>query len=214
VTLRLSGGRKLQSPPGATARPTAARVRLAVMNLLAAELPGCRWLDLCCGSGVMACEALQRGAAEVVAVEKDRRIAAVARANLERVQTGLPASPGEAAPRWRVEGDEVLRWLGRPCVAPFDLIYVDPPYAAGLYAPIAAAVLRGGWLAPGGILVWECASDAVPEVPAGWQARERRRYGGSTVMLLEADTAPEPPPSLIKPSTGRTGGLQPSGRNG
>jgi 16S rRNA (guanine(966)-N(2))-methyltransferase RsmD len=186
VTLRLSGGRKLQSPPGATARPTAARVRLAVMNLLAAELPGCRWLDLCCGSGVMACEALQRGAADVVAVEKDRRIAAVARANLERVQTGLPASPGEAAPRWRVEGDEVLRWLGRPCVAPFDLIYVDPPYAAGLYAPIAAAVLRGGWLAPGGILVWECASDAVPEVPAGWQARERRRYGGSTVMLLEA----------------------------
>ena len=88
MTLRLSGGRRLQSPPGSTARPTAALVRLAVMNLLAARVPGSRWLDLCCGSGVMACEALQRGAAEVVAVERDRRIAAVARANLELVRQG------------------------------------------------------------------------------------------------------------------------------
>ena len=70
MSLRLSGGRRLQSPPGSAARPTAARVRLAVMNLLAAEIPGCRWLDLCSGSGVMACEALRRGASEVVAVEQ------------------------------------------------------------------------------------------------------------------------------------------------
>jgi 16S rRNA (guanine(966)-N(2))-methyltransferase RsmD len=184
VTLRLSGGRRLQSPPGSTARPTAARVRLAVMNLLAARVPGSRWLDLCCGSGVMACEALQRGAAEVVAVERDRRIAAVARGNLELVRQGRSSGP-EAAPRCRVECDEVLRWLGRPCGAPFDLIYVDPPYAAGLYIPIAEAVRREGWLAAGGLLVWECASDAVPEPPDGWQCRERRRYGGSTVLLLE-----------------------------
>ncbi|WP_216919233.1 16S rRNA (guanine(966)-N(2))-methyltransferase RsmD [Synechococcus sp. CCAP 1479/9] len=187
MTLRLSGGRRLQSPPGVTARPTAARVRLAVMNLLANRVPGSRWLDLCCGSGVMACEALQRGAAEVVAVERDRRIAAVARANLELVRQGRSASP-EATPRCRVDGDEVLRWLGRSDPSGFDLIYADPPYAAGLYVPIAAAVLRGGWLAPGGILVWECASDGVPEVPRGWQARDQRRYGGSTVMLLEART--------------------------
>nr|WP_286195620.1 16S rRNA (guanine(966)-N(2))-methyltransferase RsmD [Synechococcus sp. CCAP 1479/9] len=185
--MRLSGGRRLQSPPGVTARPTAARVRLAVMNLLANRVPGSRWLDLCCGSGVMACEALQRGAAEVVAVERDRRIAAVARANLELVRQGRSASP-EATPRCRVDGDEVLRWLGRSDPSGFDLIYADPPYAAGLYVPIAAAVLRGGWLAPGGILVWECASDGVPEVPRGWQARDQRRYGGSTVMLLEART--------------------------
>jgi 16S rRNA (guanine(966)-N(2))-methyltransferase RsmD len=133
----------------------------------------------------MACEALQRGAAEVVAVERDRRIAAVARANLELVRQGRSASP-EDTPRCRVDGDEVLRWLARPCEAPFDLIYADPPYAAGLYVPIAAAVLSGGWLAPSGILVWECASDAVPEPPAGWRCRDQRRYGGSTVVLLEA----------------------------
>ncbi|MCP9797362.1 16S rRNA (guanine(966)-N(2))-methyltransferase RsmD [Cyanobium sp. Lug-B] len=188
MTLRLSGGRRLQSPPGSTARPTASRVRLAVMNLLAARVPGSRWLDLCCGSGVMACEALQRGASEVVAVERDRRIAAVARANLELVRRDLPPSP-EASPRCRVDGDEVLRWLARRGEAPFDLIYADPPYAAGLYGPIAAAVLSGGWLVPGGILVWECASDAVPELPPGWQGRDQRRYGGTTVVLLEAPAA-------------------------
>jgi 16S rRNA (guanine(966)-N(2))-methyltransferase RsmD len=191
MTLRLSGGRKLQSPPGASARPTASRVRQAVMNLLASEIPGCRWLDLCCGSGVMACEALQRGAAEVVAVERNRRIAAVARGNLEAVLRGQPgaaaaATPATQAHRCTVVCDEVLRWLGRATASGFDLIYVDPPYAAGLYTPIAAAVQRGGWLRPDGLLVWECASDTVPEVPAGWQLRKRRQYGGSTVLLLEA----------------------------
>jgi 16S rRNA G966 N2-methylase RsmD len=84
-----------------------------------------------------------------------------------------------------VECDEVLRWLGRPCGAPFDLIYVDPPYAAGLYIPIAEAVRRGGWLASGGLLVWECASDAVPEPPHCWLVRDQRRYGGTMVLLLE-----------------------------
>jgi 16S rRNA (guanine(966)-N(2))-methyltransferase RsmD len=159
-------------------------VRLAVINLLAAEIPGCRWLDLCCGSGAMACEALQRGAAEVVAVEKDRRIATVARANLEAVTGGLSA-PARA----RVVSAEVLHWLGRGaggCGLPrFDLIYADPPYAAGLHGPIAAAVKAGGWLGPGGLLVWECASAAVPLPPQGWTVRDSRRYGGSTVVLLE-----------------------------
>ena len=187
MTLRVSGGRRLQSPPGSTARPTAARVRLAVINLLAAEIPGCRWLDLCCGSGVMACEALQRGAAQVVAVERDRRIAAVARANLETVRGSRLASQDKVAPCCQVACDDVLRWLSRTSASPFDLIYVDPPYAAGLCLPIAAAVLQGVWLAPGGIQVWECASDAVPEVPPPWTIRALRRYGETTVVLLEAD---------------------------
>jgi len=185
MSLRVSGGRRLRSPKGDVARPTSSRVRLAVINLLGARLVGARWLDLCSGSGAMACEALQHGVAEVVAVERDRRIAAVARANLEAVRGGLTGEKGDQGPRVRVDAEEVLRWLKRPCSTPFDLIYADPPYAAGLYAPIAAAVLRGSWLAPGGLLVWECASDAVPLLPPGWQRRDQRRYGGSTVLLLE-----------------------------
>ncbi len=229
MSLRLSGGRRLQSPPGELARPTAARVRQAVFNLLAPELPGCRWLDLCCGSGVMACEALQRGARQVVAVERDRRIAAVARANLSAVAGGLRRQ--DPPPSIEVVQAEVLSWLARPLPgdaasrdgrlkgdgtrgqggarqgAPggitgpgtagdtaknpaqgFDLIYADPPWPADLHSAIAAAVARGGWLAAGGTLVWECPSDRLPAPPAGWRLRDSRRYGGSTVVLLEADS--------------------------
>lgn len=178
------------------ARPTAARVRLAVMNLVAGRLAGCHWLDLCSGSGVMACEVLQRGAAVVVAVERDRRVAAVARANLEAVARGLAPAAGagdrhgiDATPRWEVHGAEALAWLGGGPAArgqrPFELIYLDPPWAAALHAPLSEAVAAGGWLAPGGLLLWECPSEAVPALPEGWTARPPRRYGGSTVLLLE-----------------------------
>jgi 16S rRNA (guanine966-N2)-methyltransferase len=180
VSLRLSGGRKLQSPPGEETRPTAARVRLAAMNLLAAELQGCRWLDLCCGSGVMACEALQRGAAEVVAVERNRRVAAIAEANLAAVARGLTGEP-----RLRVHCSEVLRFLATDAAQPFDLIYADPPYAAGLYAGIAGGVARGGWLAAEGTLVLECASTGFPELQPGWRLRDVRRYGSCALQLLE-----------------------------
>jgi 16S rRNA (guanine(966)-N(2))-methyltransferase RsmD len=186
MSLRLSGGRRLKSPPGSLARPTPARVRLAVMNLLAAELRGCHWLDLCSGSGAMACEALQRGATRVVAVERDRRLAAVARANLEAVQGGL-----EGGTRVEVHAAEVLRWLQRGMEQVgsdqdgFDLIYADPPYAADLYGPVGTAVAAGGWLKAGGTLVWECSSEAVPGIPDGWLERDRRRYGSTTVLLLQ-----------------------------
>ncbi|EDY38612.1 putative methyltransferase [Cyanobium sp. PCC 7001] len=190
MTLRLSGGRKLQSPPGDRARPTASRVRLAVMNLLARELRGAAWLDLFSGSGVMACEALQRGARRVVAVEQDPRIAAVARHNLHLVQTGeANRNDGRPAPQVELHGGEAIRWLQRGCPGePFTIIYADPPYAAGLYGDLARAVAAGGWLAEGGCLVLECATADCPATPEGWRDRDRRRYGTTTVILLEPDT--------------------------
>ena len=184
MSLRLSGGRRLQSPPGNMARPTSSRVRLAVMNLLAPELPGCAWLDLCSGSGVMACEALQRGARRVVAVEQDRRIAAVARANLDVVAHGLEPGLGH---RWEVHCREVSRWLAQSAGEGFDLIYADPPYAAELYAAIAAGVAAGACLKPSGTMVWECASSAIPPTPEGWKRRDERRYGSTSLVLLQRD---------------------------
>jgi 16S rRNA (guanine(966)-N(2))-methyltransferase RsmD len=199
MSLRLSGGRRLQSPPGATARPTPSRLRLAVMNMLATELPGARWLDLFSGSGVMGCEALQRGAAAVVAVDQDRQMAATSRANLEAVARGLAGraqGPEQRPAQVEVVQQEVLRWLqagagqrgqGRHWNGGFQLIYADPPYAAGLHGPVARAVAAGGWLAPGGELLLECASSAVPEVPESWLLHEQRRYGSSTLLRLRQE---------------------------
>lgn len=184
MSLRLSGGRRLQSPPGDTARPTPSRVRLAVMNMLKAELNGASWLDLCCGSGVMGCEALQHGAHRVVAVDQDRRVLATARANLDLVAAGL-TPPGHV----RVVQQDILRWLRQGASAcgesGFDLIYADPPYAAGLYEPLTEAVTAGGWLNAGGVLLLECASGNVPGIPSGWELIKERRYGSSTVLLLQ-----------------------------
>ena len=187
MTLRISGGRKLQSPPGRATRPTTSRVRLAAMNLLAAELPDSRWLDLCCGCGVMACEALQRGASMVVAVEQDRRIASVARANLDSVRSGLDRPVTTS-----VHTSEVLQWLGQGCrEEPFDLIYVDPPYAAGLYSAITAGIAKGKWLKTEGTLVWECSTTASPSLPDGWDLLRQRRYGMAQLMLLQQQAANE-----------------------
>jgi len=178
--LRLSGGRRLQSPPGDRARPTAARVRQAVMNMLAPQIRGSRWLDLCSGSGVMACEALQRGASQVEAIEQDRRIARVAAANLEAVTVGL----GQQCGRWRVSTQEAVRWLHSSQAQAFDLIYCDPPYAAGLYGPLAAAIAARDWLQPDGLLIWECSTAALPEVPVPWTLVQQRRYGSTSLLVL------------------------------
>jgi 16S rRNA (guanine966-N2)-methyltransferase len=191
MVLRLSGGRRLRSPRGEVARPTTARVRQAVMNMLAGELRGCRWLELCGGSGVMACEALQRGAAAVVLVEKDRRVAAVARANLESVARGVAGGEVEGATAMEVVVDDALRFLGRGAQASgrgsFDLIYADPPWSAGLHGPLSRAVARGGWLAPQGTLILECDRAAPPTLPPGWRERRRGLHGGSVVLLLELE---------------------------
>jgi 16S rRNA (guanine966-N2)-methyltransferase len=186
MVLRLSGGRRLESPPGDTARPTPSRVRLAVMNMLAAELPGASWLDLCCGSGVMGCEALQRGARRVLAVDQDRRIAATARRNLE-----LVAASQQPTAAVQVVQQDVLRWLvqGNHTGEAFDLIYADPPYAAGLYAELAAAVNRGRWIRNDGLLLLECASAHPAAVPAGWNLIKEKRYGTSTVLMLQPSQA-------------------------
>jgi 16S rRNA (guanine(966)-N(2))-methyltransferase RsmD len=191
MVLRLSGGRRLRSPRGDVARPTTARVRQAVMNMLASELHGSRWLELCGGSGVMACEALQRGAGAVVLVEKDRRVAAVARANLEAVARGLAGAEEGGGGAVEVVVEEALRFLDRGAQASgrgsFDLIYADPPWSAGLHGPLTRAVASGGWLAPEGTLILECDRTVLPPLPAGWRERRRSTHGGSVVLLLERD---------------------------
>lgn len=184
MSLRLSGGRRLHSPPGHTARPTPARVRLAVMNMLSHNLRGCRWLDLFCGSGVMGCEALLHGARSVVAVDQNRAMAATARRNLEMVAAALNPQP-----EVEIHTQEVLRWLEQSSTnapTPFELIYADPPYAAGLYETVLRAVESSGLLSANGRIILECSSTAIPKLPdEGWQLIKQKRYGSSTVLVFE-----------------------------
>jgi len=160
------------------------------MNLVAADLVGARWLDLCCGSGVIGCEALQRGAASVVAVDQDRRMAATALANLTAVHSGLRGAPEirvlcRTLPGWLAIGSQQREAeLG---TAHFDLIYLDPPYASGLQPEICRGLAAGGWLAPQGRLLMECASKATAIELPGWRIDDLRRYGSTSLMLLSPE---------------------------
>ncbi len=180
--LRLTGGRKLRSPRGNGTRPTTARVREAVMNILAPQLHGAHWLDLCSGSGVMGCEALQRGARRVVALEHDRATAAICRNNLEATAAGQSAMPTVM-----VVQRDLISWLqrGRPEDDPgFDLVYFDPPYASGLYSRGLDALINGGWLKPNALVLCEHAKQQKPATPEGWREQDCRSYGSSSVLFL------------------------------
>ena len=180
--LRLTGGRKLRSPRGEGTRPTTARVREAVMNILAAQLRGAHWLDLCSGSGVMGCEALQRGVQRVVAVESQGAAAAICRSNLEATASAQPTGP-----QVTVVQRDLVRWLqqGRPAHDPgFDLVYFDPPYASGLYSAALDALEQGLWLRPEALVLCEHADKQKPATPEGWRVMDQRRYGTSGVLFL------------------------------
>jgi len=142
-------GRRLHTPPGSLARPTAARVRQTLFDILAPRLPGCRFLDACAGSGGIGLEALSRGAARVVLVEPG----VAASQALKQNACALLGLGGEV---------EVLRQDARialPALAErgrrFDVIYVDPPYDSDLYEPLIEAASQGGLLEEGGVLVAE-----------------------------------------------------------
>jgi 16S rRNA (guanine966-N2)-methyltransferase len=118
-------GRRLQAPAGARTRPTADRVREALFSMLG-DLSGVRVLDLYAGSGALGIEALSRGAAFAVFVERDARAAATIKRNLEAL--GAEAE---------VRRQDALRFLASG-EGPFDLVFCDPPYDL---APSSAAAL-------------------------------------------------------------------------
>ena len=119
-------GRRLSAPRGMLTRPTADRVREALFSMLG-DVAGASVLDLYAGSGALGIEALSRGAAGAVFVERDTRAAAAIERNL--------ASLGIEAP---IARQDVLRFLARAEGA-FDLVFCDPPYdsASRLAGPLA-----------------------------------------------------------------------------
>ncbi|BBG00627.1 MULTISPECIES: 16S rRNA (guanine(966)-N(2))-methyltransferase RsmD [Pseudonocardia] len=165
-----AGGRRLAVPASGT-RPTSDRVREALFSALEHDpgLDGAAVLDVCAGSGALGLEALSRGAADAVFVESDRRAAGVLRRNLATVGLGgrvIAAGAGTA--------------LGGPAPRPFDVMFLDPPYAVG-DAEIADWLTRAaanGWLAPDATVVVERAKAAGGfGWPDGLEPGRSRRYG-------------------------------------
>ncbi|MFT3906436.1 MAG: 16S rRNA (guanine(966)-N(2))-methyltransferase RsmD [Steroidobacteraceae bacterium] len=165
-------GRRWRFPP-TDMRPTPDRVRETLFNWLQGRVSGSRCLDLFAGSGALGLEALSRGAAEVLFVERDRQAAAALRTLLDQWQ----ASGAQLQQR------DALEVLARPAAVPFDLVFADPPYAAPFHGEILARLHSGGWLRQGGLLYLEQARDAA--LPAGWQVLRSGHAGEVGYHLLQ-----------------------------
>jgi 16S rRNA (guanine966-N2)-methyltransferase len=175
-------GRRLVAPRGTATRPTLGRVREALFDILGPGVRDSRVLDLFAGTGAVGIEALSRGAARVVFVERDRAALGALRRNLAAL-----ATPRERARVVAGEALAVLPWLARTEGA-FDLVFVDPPYAGNLGARALAALVASAVLRPGArVIVQHSPRAPVPVVAGLVVERAPRRFGDTALTFLEAE---------------------------
>lgn len=183
-------GRKLSFPTFDDLRPTGDRGRETLFNWLAGRIEDSRCLDLFAGSGCLGFEALSRGAAAVTFVELRTRVVAHLRDEWARLSAG-GGQQQDMASRARFERMDARAWLAKQLPGPhFDIVFLDPPFAAGLLpallpalAPLLAADAR--------IYVERPTHQPAPPLPDRWTlARESRT--GSVTMCLYATPDDDP----------------------
>jgi 16S rRNA (guanine966-N2)-methyltransferase len=171
-------GRRFRFTAAAAIRPTPDRVRETLFNWLRERVSAARCLDLCAGSGALGLEALSRGAARVHFVESDATAVRELRARL--VEWGAQGAT--------VERMDALRYL-RTKPEAFDIVFLDPPYAAGLLRAAAHLLEDRGWLAPGVLIYLESAARVeLPELPETWRLVKAKRAGEVGYHLFEKST--------------------------
>jgi 16S rRNA (guanine966-N2)-methyltransferase len=171
-------GRRIEIPDGTAVRPTPDRVRETVFNWLRDSLAGARCLDLFAGTGALGFEALSRGAAEVWLVEQDAKLVEALRATAEKLRATA-----------RIVRRDALAFLREPPAALFDVVFLDPPYAAPL-EPLLG--LLSPWLAPrASVYVERPRSAGLPTVPAAHWAKQSHA-GAVEYGLLRFEEATMP----------------------
>ncbi len=162
-------GRRVTFPDVAGLRPTPDRVRETLFNWLQSEVAGSRCLDLFAGSGVLGLEALSRGSKEVIFVEQ-----AVAAARGLREQ--LTRLGGERSGRVLEMG--ASRYLRTPPPAPFDIVFLDPPFGRDFLTEYVPMLDTGNWLKIGGLVYLENEKAAgAPALPAHWELLKSKSAG-------------------------------------
>jgi 16S rRNA (guanine(966)-N(2))-methyltransferase RsmD len=158
-------GRRLKTPANDEIRPTTDNVKEAVFNILQFDIEGRRVLDLFAGTGQLGIECLSRGAREVVFIDQSRDAVKIVKENLKTC--------GFTAPVLQQDAVAYLHGGGK-----FDLIFIDPPYDAGLYDMVLETVNSVDNLTDGGIIVCESRRETpMPEMTAPYFKRREYRYG-------------------------------------
>jgi 16S rRNA (guanine966-N2)-methyltransferase len=161
-------------------RPTTARIRETVFNWLQPYIHQSRCLDLFAGSGVLGFEALSRGARELVFIEQNKKTSTRLRDNITRLQ----------AENVTVYNQDALAWLQsaqaeQHCVESFDLVFLDPPFHAGLLTESCMLLNNSGCLAEDAIIYTEHNAGADIEVPENWLALKEKTAGQVVYRLFE-----------------------------
>lgn len=181
--IRIIGGSlrnsRLQVPDRPGLRPTPERVRETLFNWLQPIVDGARCLDLYAGTGALGIEAMSRGAALAAFVEQDASLATALRANLARLKVQATVVTDDAA-RWLSAGGK-----------PFDLVFLDPPFAADLWAGTAQRLEEGGWLAAGAWVYVETPRGAAPALPTHWHPH-RQGHAGEVTYAVYRRTPADP----------------------
>ena len=191
--LRLISGKRIESPLTKQTRPTTSKVREAIINILGKNLYKASWLDLCSGSGIMACEALQKGANRILAIEKQRVTAQICKRNLIDVSTTIDHS-------FHIEVfcKELISFLKKGpknkniqfikeyprSEQKFDFIFLDPPYRAELYGLSQELLLSKKWIKKTSTLICECSSKSLPRIHNGGKLYKEKFYGNTSLLFL------------------------------
>ncbi len=171
------GGRVLRAPHGAATRPTSEKVREAIFNILP-DVEGMQVLDMFAGSGALGIEALSRGAAHATFIDQAKPALSVVRQNLREL--GLEDRATVLA------GDAVVLGARHVPASPWQLVFIDPPYASDL---AVRAVQTLAHLAPDAVIVIEHDRRNAPPDELGSLLRtDQRRYGDTLVSFYRGAT--------------------------
>ena len=196
--LKLISGKRIESPLNQKTRPTSSKVREALINILGKELEGASWLDLCSGSGAMACEALQKGVRRVLAIEKQREAVKTCKKNLLDVSQTM-----DHPIHIQVICNELISFLKKgpkykkieffrdypSHKQQFDFVFLDPPYDSGLYEISQELLLSKQWIKESSTLICECSSKSMPRIHNGWKLNKEKFYGNTSLLFLTPNQA-------------------------
>ncbi len=178
-------GRRVDAPDSCAVRPTYDRVRESVFGILDPILAGARVLDLFAGSGALGLESLSRDAEAATFVEVEPRVLRVVEANVERL--------GVRDRSRLVRGDATRLLEGAVPGGPFDVVFVDPPYASGLAGKALELLGRWDGLAPSATVVVEHGrGEDVLDSYGRLDVVRRKRYGDTEVAFLRLGDGESP----------------------
>ena len=169
-------GQRVPVAPRPGLRPTPGRSRETLFNWLREDLQDAAVLDVFAGSGALGLEALSRGAGAVTFIERDRRAAQVLRSTLERLGGGRTTL---------LERDALVVLAKSPFPSPFDLVFIDPPFATSLAQAALTALVAGALLAPGAKVYVEVPQGAELSLPDGFKALRQTQAGESLAQLWQ-----------------------------